>query len=215
MFIKHMVYEEWRMCFPKIFVFTDSTYNKFYNGWVHRVHKGFDEKKIGEIIRGQEKKLDDRMRGDEENIRVLIILDDVTQVKHSNALLKLCNQGRHLHISVIFSLQDAVMISREMRDQLDVVATFRQAGKIARERLIDGFLAVESSKGGEAVLREATEEKYSMLIIDNTTHSYDLHDFVYRYKVTKLPPEEFETCDTRNYAWLEECKGKMVDYINS
>jgi hypothetical protein len=208
--IKSLIYEDWRFMFHKIYVFTDSTYNKFYKQFLSRIHEGYDAGEINKIIDSQKGKLNSRDVNDPENIRVLIILDDIMRVKHSEALLRLCNQGRHLHVSICMALQDSVLISREMRDQLDIIVSFRQSSKIARERLVHGYMATDDLKHGERVLMDATKEPYSALVIDNTSNSYDLEEFTYTYKVEKQPPETFETCDDRNYRWLEDLKDKYA-----
>jgi hypothetical protein len=71
-------------------------------------------------------------------------------------------------------------------------------------------MATDDLKHGERVLMDATKEPYSALVIDNTSNSYDLEEFTYTYKVEKQPPETFETCDDRNYRWLEDLKDKYA-----
>ena len=92
-------------------------------------------------------------------------------------------QGRHLHIACVYLIQDATMISRVMRDNLDAVMTFNLPNKIQRDRIVESFLMVNDRQEGEDVLKLITSRQYYIMVIDNTkTNSYQLNDFVYWYK---------------------------------
>ena len=57
-----------------------------------------------------------------------------------------------------------------MRDNWDVIVSFRQANKVNRERLVHSFMgimAVTSYDEGETVLMECTSEDYCVCVIDN------------------------------------------------
>lgn len=201
-FIKHLCYTQFRYEFPRIVVFTDTLYNQFYQDFAPKIVEGFDPVKIHQIVEQQKSYV--RHREKNENISILLILDDILSVKYQESLLRLCTQGRHLHISVIMALQDPTLISREMRDQLDVVATFKQPGLITRERMADTYLSSTTRREGDQLIKELTQGEYAMMVIDSCCPSYNTKDYVFTYKVDKLAPKTFPMGPKKKFAWMYE-----------
>ena len=195
--LKHMCHKHWRKHYPYVEVFTDTKFNGFYQDFVDdaNIHEGWSEQKVLEVL-ARQRRMKELMKKlpvqHQESVCCLIILDDVLSVRYSETLERIMLQGRHLDISVVCCLQDATILSRKMRDNLDVIVSFRQANKVNRERLVHSFMAVTSYDEGESVLMECTSEDYCVCVIDNTTNEYELRKFVYWHKVDELPPEKFK-----------------------
>ena len=207
--LKYLCWKHWRRQFPFVYVFTETLYNEYYQDFIPQgnIFPGYNEAKINQIIQRQidlKNIMSKFPKKDRENIDTLIILDDVMEVKYSNSLQKLLLQGRHLDISLCMALQDACLIDRLKRDQLDCVISMRQANKVSRERIVLSYLAVNTVQEGDDVIKEATSDAFSMLVIDNTTNDYALDKFCYKFKLPALPPQQFSMGHTKNYTWLYE-----------
>lgn len=205
--VKYLCWKHWRKEFPFVMVCTDTLYNQYYQDFIPEkdIHAGYQEKLINGLIERQirlKTAMAQYPKSKRENIKTLLILDDVTEVNHSKSLARLLLQGRHLEISIIVSIQDATLIDRTKRDQLDCVISMRQANKVSRERIIDSYLAVNSWRDGDEVLKEGTNEEFKMLVIDNTTTSYNLPEFCCQFKIPELPPKKFAMGNTRKYMWM-------------
>ena len=195
--LKHMCYEHWRKYYPYVEVFTDTKFNGFYQDFVDErcIHEGWDEVKVKAIMDRQRKMkavMQKLPRRHQESVCCLIILDDVLSVRYSHTLEQIMLQGRHFDISVVCCLQDATILSKKMRDNLDVIVSFRQANKDNRERLVHSFMAVTTYEEGEKMLMDCTCEDYCVCVIDNTMNAYNLQDFVYWHKVDEVPPQRFK-----------------------
>lgn len=209
--IKSLCYHYWRKQFPMVYTFSQTIFNGFYQDFIPEgyLFEGYDESKINEIIARQQSLVTLMAKfppSERENIQCLIILDDIDMVKYSNSLQRLLLQGRHLQISLVIAIQDATLISRVMRDNLDICISFKQPNKVSRERLVYSFMCSTSYSIGEEALMLATSPNFQTLVIDNTSSSYDLQDFCFVYTFDPISvPQTFPMgAGKSNYTWLLE-----------
>ena len=189
--LKSLCKDYWKNIYTNVYVFSQTaSVNGFYDGWCPSsfIFEDVNEEVVENIIKRQEAltKMNRTSRPSQrENISTLLIFDDIglNDAKYSKVLHKIMLQGRHLHIACVYLIQDATMISRVMRDNLDAVMTFNLPNKIQRDRIVESFLMVNDRQEGEDVLKLITSRQYYIMVIDNTkTNSYQLNDFVYWYK---------------------------------
>ena len=191
--LKSLCAYHWKNKYPSVYVFSQTAFNGYFEDFVPRkfIWNEWKEDKINEIVERQKKLvMRKRAHGSKENVNALLILDDVAHVRYSQSLERLFFQARHYCLSIIVAIQDATILSRNMRDQADMLIVWRQSNKLNRDRVIEGFLAVKDPQEGENVLREATDGEHNVLVINNCVNSYVVEDFTYTYSA-KLPPRKF------------------------
>ena len=199
--IKHLCHAYLKRKFEYVYVFSETA----FNGWFQTfcppqfIYEKFDDDILQAIINRQ-KVLHQLTKGSNENINCLIILDDVLDVKNSPSLEKLFLQARHYKISLIMAIQDATLISKKMRTNIDTAITFREPMEDRREMFIQSFLGFKDIKKGEALMNQAhNKADHSVLVIDCTTHSYNPADYVYYYEAQPTP-KTFKMGSLKQYA---------------
>lgn len=206
--LKSLCHQYWRNIYPYVYIFSQTaSVNGFYDGWCPSsfIYEDVDESVVENIIKRQEAltKYNRSLRPSQrENISVLLVFDDIglNDARYSKVLHKIMLQGRHLHIACVYLIQDATMISRVMRDNLDAILTFNLPNKIQRDKIVESFLMVNDRQEGEDVLKLITSRPYYVMVIDNTkTNSYQLNDFVYWYKSELAPNGTWRMASKRQW----------------
>lgn len=125
--------------------------------------------------------------------RVLLILDDIgfdPKALKSKYINQLFLNGRHHHISMWASLQDTRMLSPCQRGNCDYVFLFKDFAN--KQRIYDSFFKgiFDSFQTFTTVYDECTDD-YGVLVLDQTSQSSNIEDYVFYYKAAPRPPFRF------------------------
>jgi hypothetical protein len=158
------------------------------------IYGSFDESIIQRCIQRQQKVMAAKDAGlTNTDTRTLLILDDIgydAKALKSKAINQLFLNGRHHHISMWASLQDARMLNPCQRANTDYVFLFRDY--VNKERLFKTFFTgIFPSFATFSQVFDALTEDYGVLVLDQTCQSNKITDLVFHYKATMRPPFRF------------------------
>ena len=209
--LKSICYEYFKRKIAYVYVFSQtSQVNGYFDKWIPDkfIFSDINEEVLENIITRQEAltKMNRSLpKHRQEKIYTLLIFDDIglNDARYSRLLHKIFLQGRHLSIGCVFLIQDATMISRVQRDNLDTVITFNLPNKLQRDRIVESYLMINDKEEGEDLLKAVTSRQYYVLVIDNTkTNSYELADFCYWYKSDIAPNSGWKMGNQRQWYQL-------------
>ncbi|WIA10848.1 hypothetical protein OEZ85_011014 [Tetradesmus obliquus] len=155
------------------------------------IYGSFDESIINRCLARQQKVM--AAKESATDTRALLILDDIgydQKALRSKAINQLFLNGRHHHISMWASLQDARMLTPCQRANTDYVFLFRDY--VNKERLFKTFFVgiFPSFATFSQVFDDITAD-YGVLVLDQTNQSNKITDLVFHYKASVRPPFRF------------------------
>jgi hypothetical protein len=158
------------------------------------IYGSFDETIINRCIGRQQKVMAAKEAGQAGlDTRVLLILDDVgydAKALRSKAINQLFLNGRHHHISMWASLQDARMLNPCQRANTDYLFFFRDY--VNKERLYKTFFTgILPNFATFSQIFDAVTEDYGCMVLDQTKQSSKITDIIFHYKASLRPPFRF------------------------
>ena len=134
------------------------------------------------------------------NHDLLIILDDLANSTSGDGKLisSLIMRGRHLRINIIMNYQALKGLTEFkpiVRDNLDVVAIFKQSNHHNKKIIVEEFLSLgdreQQREGLELLDTIPNREEHRCLIIDVSNVTDDYSDFLFQY-VANIIPKTFK-----------------------
>ncbi|WIA15719.1 hypothetical protein OEZ85_002339 [Tetradesmus obliquus] len=162
------------------------------------VYSEFSEGVINKVISRQQRVMAaneaaSRAGMPQTDSRALLVLDDIgfdPKALRSKPINQLFMNGRHHHIAMWASLQDARMLNPCQRANSDYVFFFRDY--INKNRLYDTFFrGIFDTYSTFSQVFDAVTEDYGVLVLDQTCQSSKLEDVVFHYKATLRPAFRF------------------------
>lgn len=135
-----------------------------------------DPKYIQELMRQQEVR---KRKGKPRQI--LLFLDDLAWDRgfmSSEGFKELIFDGRHLDITVIFTVQYCMVLPQELRMQCDLIITMKERSHLSKENLYKQFFGVMHMHEFIKVLAMCTKG-YSALVLDNQSREEELSEFIF------------------------------------
>jgi hypothetical protein len=124
---------------------------------------------------------------------VTLVLDDIMYDKKAlkgNVIRDLFMNGRHLHITVIISIQYLMDLSPDLRTNVDYCFSLRENIKLNREKLWKYFFGNFENYNDFACVFDQCTKDYSSIVMDNTSGG-DIQDTIFWYKA-ELYPDPFK-----------------------
>lgn len=90
--------------------------------------------------------------------------------------------GRHRHITFIFSLQDPLIIKPVMRNNTDYVFILRDPSKNNRKRIYEHYCSILPTYDIFSKIMDNCTENYECLVLDRTVQSNKIEDQLFWYK---------------------------------
>tara|TARA_Y100001958_G_scaffold159954_1_gene164625 strand:+ start:2259 stop:3050 length:792 start_codon:yes stop_codon:yes gene_type:complete len=168
--------------------------NEFYGKMVPPIfiHEEYQPAIIENLIKRQQKLINDRKEGKSVDPRSFIILDDClydnTWVKDKNVRSLFMN-GRHYHILFILTMQYALGIPPNLRTNIDFVFILRENYVSNRKRLYEHYAGMFPTFEMFCQVMDQCTENYECLVINNNAKSNQLSDQVFWYKAS--PHQDF------------------------
>jgi hypothetical protein len=158
------------------------------------IYGSFDEAIINRCIARQQKVMAAKEAGQTAaDTRTLLILDDIgydAKALRSKAINQLFLNGRHHHISMWASLQDARMLNPCQRANTDYVFLFRD--HVNKERLYKTFfVGIFPNFATFSHVFDTVTADYGVLVLDQTNQSNKITDLVFHYKADMRPVFRF------------------------
>jgi hypothetical protein len=190
--IRHLYYVcKFHYEYDFVVVFSENSDNlDFYSNFVHGslFFDHYDSDVIERL-----KKLNEAYEMKGITKKFLIIMDDcMSNSKNEENFKRLYAQGRHLNMSIIFSIQKTTLIDTTARNNSDVVLVCRSKSAMEKTSIIDNFMkgtADEEDMGGlredkfhRKLMKEYCRD-YQFLVLDYmNSDSNEFKDIVKKYK---------------------------------
>lgn len=133
----------------------------------------FDPKKLDELFQHQAK------TPQEQRKQVLVILDDVLgdrSAENNEAIMSFYARGRHANISVILNSQVA---NRVLSPAVKENSCYILYSRLNRQQLAILWETITNMDKAEFIkFSEHVNKNYNFVVIDNTSHSNDPHEFL-------------------------------------
>lgn len=133
----------------------------------------FDPKKLDELFQHQAK------TPQEQRKQVLVILDDVLgdrSAENNEAIMSFYARGRHANISVILNSQVA---NRVLSPAVKENSCYILYSRLNRQQLSILWETITNMDKAEFIkFSEHVNKNYNFVVIDNTSHSNDPHEFL-------------------------------------
>ena len=133
----------------------------------------FDPKKLDELFQHQAK------TPQEQRKQVLVILDDVLgdrSAENNEAIMSFYARGRHANISVILNSQVA---NRVLSPAVKENSCYILYSRLNRQQLAILWETITNMDKAEFIkFSEHVNKNYNFVVIDNTSHSKDPHEFL-------------------------------------
>ena len=133
----------------------------------------FDPKKLDELFQHQAK------TPQEQRKHVLVILDDVLgdrSAENNEAIMSFYARGRHANISVILNSQVA---NRVLSPAVKENSCYILYSRLNRQQLAILWETITNMDKAEFIkFSEHVNKNYNFVVIDNTSHSNDPHEFL-------------------------------------
>ena len=133
----------------------------------------FDPKKLDELFQHQAKTLREQRK------QVLVILDDVLgdrSAENNEAIMSFYARGRHANISVILNSQVA---NRVLSPAVKENSCYILYSRLNRQQLSILWETITNMDKAEFIkFSEHVNKNYNFVVIDNTSHSNDPHEFL-------------------------------------
>ena len=163
----------------------------------------FDEGKLMQFIHQQEEnmklykqKKKKNKKYNKEPPSILCVLDDVahdTNVFYSHAISQAFILGRHIKVNICVLTQHLTAFSPKVRQNADIVITFRDPDYNLKKYIIDSFMTldVNSRKAVKPFIDRIFNEPYKAMVIMvyKIQEAYKLSDYIGYYKASKNPPK--------------------------
>ena len=153
------------------------------------VHREVSEAVLRNLVDVQR----DQWKNGRKGYEVALILDDCAHERKlfdSKIFKELAFNSRHLHLTVIMTMQYAVALGPAVRGNCDVVITLAERMVGNRKRLYESFFGMTSYQEFAAIMDKCTEN-YEALVLWNKAKSNNLSDSMFWYKadLTKMPSQ--------------------------
>ena len=167
-----------------------------------------DEEKLQYFIKAQEElmlkfrreekeKKKKKIKFEKRPFKISIIFDDVAHDRksyYSEAISKLFILGRHIKICpLIFLTQHLTAISPKMRNNADVIITFKDPSWYNRKLIQEQFMTLSSvdRKYPQVYMDKCLGEEYRAMVVKvyNIQKSHKLSDFIGWYKAKEKIPD--------------------------
>jgi len=156
------------------------------------VYEDYDKESIGTLLDDQAFLVEKLARKQcDQNIRKssVVILDDIigtsTAWKRDKDFKKILFAGRHMLVTNIISVQNAIHIPSEFRDNLDYVVIMNMLNEKAKKDLYDHYWnhGFGDRKLMDSLLKQVFSQKFTYLVLDNYAvkkgHANTLQDYVF------------------------------------
>jgi len=165
--------------------------NKFYSNMVPPlfIHDEFQGGIVSNVLKRQQKVIDKIERGDPEytdsDPRTFLLFDDCmydsTMTRDQSVRFVFMN-GRHLKILFMITMQYAMGIRPDLRNNIDYVFICRANTVAQQKRLWEQYAGMFPTLEMFAQVMNQCTENFECLVIDNVTQSNRLEDQVFWYK---------------------------------
>lgn len=147
------------------------------------IYSEFDEDVIERIMIEQRK----RIRQKKPIRRVLLVFDDCgydsKRLFKSNVIKSLVYNGRHIHITLILTLQYTMDMPSSIRGNIDVTLTLRETIQSNRERLYRYFFGqFDSMKSFSLALNACTDNYGCLVSANNLCLSTEISDSIFWFR---------------------------------
>ena len=195
-----------------------------------------DEDKLQEFIKAQEElmlkfrkeeaeKKKKKLSFNKRPFTITFIFDDVAHDRksyYSEAITKLFILGRHLSCNIIFLTQYLAALSPKMRNNADVVITFKDPSYVNRKLIQEQFMTLSSvdRKYPQVYMDKCLGEEYRAMVVKvySIQKAQKLSDFIGWYKAQeKLPEFKLglkQYWDKKNNSKKKNKKLDMPDKLN-
>ena len=125
--------------------------------------------------------------------RVVLFLDDVTYDKtifRRTEIRDILMNQRHLHITLVFTMQYCMDVGPDIRSQIDYVFAFQERIASGRKKLYTNFFGMFNKMDDFEKTFKACTERFECMVMDATQATNRLEDQVFYFKATtpdKLP----------------------------
>lgn len=179
------------------------------------IYDKFDEDVISNVIKNQKaivkyltkNGIDPKTRPE---IGIGLILDDLNcdpKVLKNPLIAEILFNGRHLHITLIMTIQYMMTLPPNFRTNIDFLFVCRESKQDNIKRLYQYFFSMfENINDFKDVLSACTED-YRCLVINNTSQSNKIEDQVFWYKAT-LDRKYLIGSPQQRLQWDENIKNK-------
>lgn len=151
------------------------------------IYGDFDEDVIWKLLERQKRILDNNL----PNGKVFVLLDDCAYSKKamsSKALSALAKNGRHFNITVLLTIQYALDIPPDIRNNIDFFFCFADNVQLNQKKLYDHYFGnFENLQVFKDVFKACTRN-YEVLVLNNLAKSGELQDTVFWYKAALHEP---------------------------
>jgi hypothetical protein len=160
------------------------------------IHTKFSNDLVGRVLQRQNNVISADCKEDE---RLVFVMDDMmassgSWVRSENIGALFCN-GRHYKILFLLSLQYAMGIPPNLRNNVDYVFILRDNIVKNRRKLYDNWAGMfPSFDVFEEVMTQCTEN-FECIVIKNNSNSNKIEDCVFWYKASSHP--NFTTCQQK------------------
>lgn len=188
--IKHLYTKYWAPLFDIVAVMCGSG-TEFYEDFVPGDLFSYTLKpeRIQNMVIIQKRRQDEG----KEQLNILLIVDDCSEEweRNNRELLKIYTQGRHSHISVVYSTQATQLTSTVWRTNSDYIFIGRQMGAQARIKVAEEFLyglAEDEDFAGyknekefdQSLIKDYTRDHW-FVVLDNWTGT-DFKTIVHKWR---------------------------------
>lgn len=150
-------------------------------------HTKWDRKVIANIMKMQEIRNEKRLAEGRPPIYHTIICDDLAcsdEFTKDPQLEELIMNARHLKITLVFTLQDALKVHPAIRNNADWVLAMRELNPNARKRLMEHFFSFENKKDFARVFDLMTDN-FGVMVSHQTGRSTRLCDNYLYWRATR------------------------------
>lgn len=173
------------------------------------------QQKLEDIMASQKRLLMRQRIGEIDksvDTRLLICLDDIgykRDVLASPILRQIFLNGRHDSISLIITVQHAMLLRPELRSNSDYIYVFKQNAVSCIKNLHEHYFAAFPTRKEFSLVLSSCTQDFGVLVLDNTKPSTDIPKTVFWYKAKlgrefKLGSKEFWNYHHKWYVSDEE-----------
>lgn len=165
--------------------------NKFFSNMIPPlfIHDEFQPGIVQNVLKRQQKVIDKIERGDPDysdaDPRTILLFDDcmydTTMVRDRSVRFVFMN-GRHLKILFLITMQYAMGITPNLRNNIDYVFICRANNIAQQKKLYEQYCGMFPSMEMFTQVMNQCTENYECLVVDNVTQSNQLEDQVFWYK---------------------------------
>ena len=199
--MKDVIYRLHKAGLERIVVFSATEgSNHYYESFVPSlfIHTGLDLDVLSGIVDHQKQLVTLQAMGEipkEQDISLVIVLDDVAYDKksiNSEILKQIFFNGRHLHITLLLSLQYLLTLSVPLRSNIDIALFLKEPSIDNRKRIYNSFGSCVSIGAFNTIMQCCTND-YEALVCD--TRGMEAESCFHYYKANVELDFKFGTAE--------------------